>query len=617
MPDNGEFYVLIPLGVQPSSHETSSLTKNQSYCVRKKIKLIQESFLELCIYSADRPLNNNKKLVNKAAFILKLDEEKVLDDEQLSVYRDKTLAYLEALVCDKGILFSNGFSAYNVNHKMLRQIRENTGTDDKTQELHCIKCALEYAKDEDKDNFRLALEAIISHAKKANHSVEFYYNELRGSNRRTGYVEKPAQPSEDPDRFLKEPDRLLEKLRKWVPDLPLKKDNVAFFVMYCLNKYCTTLYKLKQIKKNAGHFKVEYTKAHKKAVDNYETNLRIITSYREILKSLEDEVQLSGKELLASLYDDTAYDKSYIEQIRQHTIEYLKNISGSTKESNVPIDDLTVILRQLKKTSLFPFKFLMLCASSGKKLFESGIIDSDVESDFESHEYMPEPEICIQRLSRLSFLCKLCDAFCCKRKDVEKNLLYFIKYHGLRIDSPEEADQWEAVLNKYNLMDSPVSLGLRYYRLATECIPFRSKRLLCYKNCSALHLGGLYSFMHRFPNYDDTYYLTSEIESSLKKDYLEQWSSESLKPDKVKELCSKVCNRLEWKDPKEIHKWMNEWEREDVSDVHLTRRPIDEDELKCLLIEARIQKEWNRKAWSKLYELLMEVLGEKLEIPNK
>ncbi len=551
---------------------------------------------------------------------MKKKKKKVLKDTQSNMHGDATLAYLEALVCDKETLFSSVFSAYNVNHKMLRQIRENTGMDDETQKLHCIECALEDAKDEDKDNFRLALEAIISYAKDSKHSVEYYYNELRGPKKKTGYVEEPDQPSEEQDRFLEEPDRLLEKLKKWVPDLPLRKDNVTFFVMYCLNKYHATLYELKLIEKNAGHFKAEYTKAHKEAADCYVTNLKIITDYREKLEAWELEAkQPFYEEMFYPLDFDIEPDNAsayepVIDLIRQYTLEYIR--SRRTQVIDISINNLRRILRRIKKTALFPFQFLALCIRQGGSLFNQRLIGSDLVSDFEFHVYTAKPAICKQRLSRLSFLCQLCDTLCCNSKDVEKNLLYFIKYHGLRIDAPEEADQWETVLHKYNLMDSPVSLGLRYYRLKEECIPFRPERLLCYRNCSALHLGGLYSFMRRFPNYEDTYYLTSKIESSLKEDYLKQWSSESLEPDKVKELCSKVCKRLEWKYPEEIHKWMDEWEREDVSDVHLTRRPIDVDELKCLLIEGTYSKGMKPKSAEQIIQASYGSSGGKIRNPQ-
>jgi len=45
--------------------------------------------------------------------------------------------------------------------------------------------------------------------------------------------------------------------------------------------------------------------------------------------------------------------------------------------------------------------------------------------------------------------------------------------------------------------------------------------------------------------------------------------------------------------------------------MHRTRLPIDEDELKCIVIECIIQDELNQEAQDKLYELLLEALDKK------
>jgi len=152
------------------------------------------------------------------------------------------------------------------------------------------------------------------------------------------------------------------------------------------------------------------------------------------------------------------------------------------------------------------------------------------------------------------------------------------KYHELRIDSPEEAEQWEAVLNRYDLMDSPVSLGYRYYSLSKQCIPSKPTYLMCLESFSALHIDGLKSFMHKFPDYKGTLCKIKkpgkkQIPAKLKMNYLEEWSFNSLEKisklldketkgyeyskaymksrDTVKEICSRLSKEFEWKDPEE------------------------------------------------------------------
>jgi len=174
-------------------------------------------------------------------------------------------------------------------------------------------------------------------------------------------------------------------------------------------------------------------------------------------------------------------------------------------------------------------------------------------------------------------------------------------------------------------MDSPVSLGYRYYSLAKQCIPFKPERIMCRESCSALDCGGFGSFMRKFPDYRGTLYnitkpVKNQIPAQPKMDYLKEWASES--PDEntedtAKEICSELSKNFKWKDPEAIQKWFEEWDHEEVScPNHFTRRSIDENELKCILIEFIIQDELNREAQDKLYKLLMEALDKKLRKPQ-
>ncbi len=605
----------LPSGISDTSSDgVSSIEQSQA---QTKIENLRKEFLDLWGYEVDRPNRINSRLVNKAAFILSIDEKKVLEDMQTNMYKDKFPAALESLICDKETLFSDDYEAYYVNHKLLKDIRSVTGMNNTDMALYCVDQALEDVSEKNKNSFKLSLEAIILHAKETNRSVERYYEKLRGINRKTA---------------------LLEQLRKWIPDLSLNPANVVTFVNDCLRKYCAKYNELKLLEEDTGHYKPKYTQAQIEAADRYEATLKIITSYREELEKWEAKARLPDKGILSPFNNDATYDESVIEHIRQHTIEYLRSRSRSSKEPDVSTDDLNVILRQIKRTSLLPFLFLVLCARRGVTLFQRGLIDLDVVSNFESHIYSAKPKIYIQRLSRLAFLCKLCDTLRLNSDEARENLLYFIKYHGLRIDSKEEANQWEAVLNRYDLMDSPVSLGYRYYSLEKQCIPFKPSYLMCLERFSALHIDGLKSFMRRFPDYKGTLYKNTKtgkkpIPAKLKMDYLEEWSFNSLEKfsklldkeakgyeyskaymksrDTVKKICSKLSKEFEWRDPEAIHKWVNEWDREEISITHRTHLPIDEDELKRILIECIIQDELNQKAQDKLYELLLEALDKK------
>ncbi len=498
------------------------------------------------------------------------------------------------------------------------------------QKNYCINWALEKVKAENKESFRSSLEVIISHARKSHHSMELYYKKLHDLNDEAADGEKPAL--------------LLEQLREWIPDLSLTPGNVVTFVNDCLDKYYRELDGLKKLEKESGHYKPEYTEAQGEASDRYEATLKIITSFRKELEIWWFEVspmlreELSRQSSTQNKYSKVLGNTCVLKQIRQHTIEYLKSRSSNTKEPYIAINELYEVLLQIaKKTLLFPFLYFVYCIIWGIPLFRRENIDSDPMPYFEANVYKTKPAIHKQRLSRLSFLCKLCNTLCVNGYDVEENLLCFIMYHGLVIDSPEEAELWETVLNQYNLMDSPVSLGYRYYSLKKQCIPFKPERIMCLESCSALDCGGLGSFMRKFPDYKGALYnITKPVKNQIpvqpKMDYLKEWTfvpsdkntedDENTKTyqqarDIAREICSELSKKFKWKDPEAIQKWFDEWDHEEVSyPNHFTRRSIDENELKCILIECIIQDELNREAQDKLYKLLLEALDKKLRKPQ-
>ena len=79
--------------------------------------------------------------------------------------------------------------------------------------------------------------------------------------------------------------------------------------------------------------------------------------------------------------------------------------------------------------------------------------------------------------------CGCCSTFVSSLHDneetVRENLLYFLKLHGYRILSEEEAELWRTALEKYGLMDNPVSLAWRYYENTQQCLQFDPSELYC------------------------------------------------------------------------------------------------------------------------------------------
>ena len=90
-----------------------------------------------------------------------------------------------------------------------------------------------------------------------------------------------------------------------------------------------------------------------------------------------------------------------------------------------------------------------------------------------------EPSEEKQRKARLRLLLDVCELLHDNEETVRENLLYFLKLHGYRIQSEEEAELWKTTLEKYRLMDDPVSLAWRYYENAQKCLQFDPSELYC------------------------------------------------------------------------------------------------------------------------------------------
>ena len=120
-------------------------------------------------------------------------------------------------------------------------------------------------------------------------------------------------------------------------------------------------------------------------------------------------------------------------------------------------------------------------------------------------------------------------SFMLTKKQCEKNLLYFLKLHGYRILSEEEAELWRTALEKSGSMDNPVSLRVAVLQKhsANVCNLIRAnyiaaRRHLLYR----LTVFGALMDNAAFVRYISGKSIHIELSEESKTEYLEEWSAD-------------------------------------------------------------------------------------------
>lgn len=172
---------------------------------------------------------------------------------------------------------------------------------------------------------------------------------------------------------------------------------------------------------------------------------------------------------------------------------------------------------------------------------------------------------------------------------MRENLLYFLKLHGYRILSEEEAELWKTALEKYGLIDNPVSLVWRYYENIQQCLQFDPSDLYCCEAASPVQIDGFRALMGNaaFARYISGKSIHIELSDESKAEYLEEWSSDCPDVTHIKEICRKAIGNNE---KKNINAWLEKWNEQSRNGEHWLTRDMDTDEVYCVLMETIIQQ---------------------------
>ena len=201
------------------------------------------------------------------------------------------------------------------------------------------------------------------------------------------------------------------------------------------------------------------------------------------------------------------------------------------------------------------------------------------------------------RYQYLSLLLNLCMDFRLNTKDAEENLLYFIRYYGILIESDEESKLWNSAIKGSALADSPVSLGFKYYHNLKECFPPHLESLFCFEPCSALHIDGFYALTHAFPELVEHYRHNVTVPKDICQKFIRAWPNEKRSQDlkdgkagrdAIKEICHKSIKRLKWDELDKAKDKIREWDHDRKRQPFTPTAAIDMEELRALFTEIAI-----------------------------
>lgn len=591
--DSDDFLKLRPRGIKrndpDSTEEPAADLKSASM-----IKECRHAFMKNIKGSLNNQQSVYRSLGRKVPFILK-HLPGILSPEVLDV-----------ILADRSTLFSDAYANAQLNRPAIESMLLQYGKTPEEVHNYCAEQAwLEYSSRvraearEEKSVVMDTLQRLDSIARSKHNGMDYYRNAMNKANNAAADG--------------KEAEALIEKLRLWDPDIVIQPNRVVGFYVHCFNSYCNRRQEYRLLKKESGYFKPGYTKNDEDAFLAYQRRKSQLTAFRRacIKWNHQNDFPFSEAEQMIEAPLPSEFDQiGFLQLVR----DYLAATRGKDKLNEEQA--LKALRYALFKHDLAPIRFLIICVHNRKALisYRNGTnrdLDLDDIRGFEKYIYRKIPSVDKQRISRLMLLTNLCKRVGCSRKQVQNNLMYFLKYHGYVITAEEEASLWKQTLKEYDLMDEPVSLALRYYANRQECISSDPRTLYCYSSCSQLHLGGWLSF-----NEDDLFCRLlkdqahkKQIKIDNEKEYLEEWGSDVPNISKIKALCSDTAQQQE--NIKAITRWIEQWDDASRKGEHWTKHAVDDDEFYSLLIESAIQY--------KLIEQAQDILIEKIStmIPRK
>ena len=549
------------------------------------------AFAAECGLPHSRPNEVYRLLGHKAAFI--------------NSYKETIteMKIVDALLADRSTLFSSGYEDDRVNRSHLDKLLEQYG--ESTQEAYavCVErawdkyCSARSREQIDKleqtvrPMYESTLKALAECARTTRNGMQYYARELHNANENA------------PDG--QEAQALMALIKEWVPDAALAENRAVDFYVRYFSAFMSAYREHRRLKQDHKKFEGRYMKCNAEALEQYLDRRKRLNEYREFCKEWNERNE-NTFEMIGEWNDCSNICDA--EHLKKSVTAYLK----ATRGKDVPNMDKVKEALQLAQidTKRAAFVFLLICIQKRDCIVArvDGKRDFDLdEVSFPENIYQEKPSAEKQRKARLLLLLDVCEFFHDDGETVRDNLLYFLKLHGYRILSEEEAELWKTTLEKYRLMDDPVSLAWRYYENAQQCLQFDPSELYCCEAASPVQIDGFWALMDNaaFVRYISGKSIHIELSEESKTEYLEEWSADCPDVTHIKEICRKAIGNNE---KKNINAWLEQWNEQSRNGEHWMTREMDSDELYSVLMETIIQQRLIKSARHILLEKIDELM---------
>ena len=549
------------------------------------------AFAAECGLPHSRPNEVYRVMGHKAAFINSY-EENITD-----------MKTVDALLADRSSLFSSGYEDDRVNRSHLDKLLEQYGGS--TQEAYavCVErawdkyCSAKKQEQIDKleqmvrPMYESTLKALAEYARATRNGMQYYARELRDANENA------------PDG--QEAQALMALIKEWVPDAALAENRAVDFYVRYFSAFMSAYREYRRLKQDHKKFEGRYMKCNAEALEQYLDRRKRLNEYREFYKEWnernEDTFEMIGE------WSDCS-DVCNAEHLKRSVTAYLKATRGKNVPDMENIKEALRLARNAAKHTAFVFMLICIQKRDCIAARKDGKRDFDLdEVSFPVNIYQEKPSAEKQRKARLLLLLDVCEFFHDDGETVRDNLLYFLKLHGYRILSEEEAELWKTTLEKYRLMDDPVSLAWRYYENAQQCLQFDPSELYCCEAASPVHIDGFWAMMN---NADFARYISGEsrqirISDETIAEYLKEWDSGCPDVTHMKEICLKAAEN---NGRKNIDAWMEKWNAQSKNGEHWLTREMNSDELYSVLMETIIQQRLIKDARDILLKKIDELM---------
>ena len=428
---------------------------------------------------------------------------------------------------------------------------------------------------------------------------------------------------------------VLNKIKEWYPDTKIPTNAAICFSRYIMDKCASHERDIKLMKDlpGAGNYSPTYTAKDAQEAEKYISRKNefelLRCSFTEWQQSHEfpfngeeDAGEEFGKSI--DISNVITISDTQLDDIRAHLTDYIVNVGSRVKElSN---DVIQHIIAQVygDYKELAPFRLMVLCSiGSGEFLIGRRSLTKNYLEDFLKKIRSKSPGR--YRYHRFLLLVRLCRDFKSSPQDIETNLLYFMKYHGILIESNEECKIWREAIRKNKLSGSPASLCYQYDKNLDECFLFCLKSMFCYESCRALHLDGFYALTQAFPELLEHYRYDVTVPKKICLKYIYAWPNKKCSQDSkngktsrdaIKEICHETIKSLKWDELDKTKEWIDQWDHNSMNGHFRSSAPIDMEELRALFAEIAITGTIVRNAKKYLSKQIQSYYKDAVKLAN-